>query len=119
MTKMKIVLILMTAALFEAGCAQTVLFDRGTGKPIAKFQGDMSGSDYSDGPTHWKVDQVSHSAATRAQGAAAANVIGATGAAVSGAVLAAGSSGLFPAAAAVAAPAVTSYLNRPAALQAK
>lgn len=108
---------LLLSVLFSA-CAQTTFYDRHSGKPVARFQGDMTGSHYKDGPTSWDVDQVSHSAATLAQGAAAANVITATGVAASGVALAAGSSGLFGKAAGVAIPAVSQMFQpRPAALQ--
>lgn len=63
-----------------AGCASTTFYDRTTGKPIARFQGDMTGSHYEDGPTKWGVDKVSHSAATRAGG----SVIGTASTGISG-----------------------------------
>lgn len=111
--------ILMFAGLMLSGCAQTVLYDRRTGKAIARFQGDMIGSHYVDGGTVWDVQQVSHSAATLAQGAAASNVIGSIGTSAAGVMLSAGSSGLFGKAAGVAVPAVANMFQpRPAAMQA-
>lgn len=110
---------LLTMPLLLCSCAQTTLFDRKTGKPIARFQGDMLNSHYVDGQTTWDVQQVSHSAATLAQGAAAANVITSVGTAAAGVALAAGNSGLFTRAAGVAIPAVLQVAQpRPAALQA-
>lgn len=71
--------ILTLAYLLCAGCAQTVLYDRQTGKPIARFMGDMTGSEYRDWQTSWKVATVNHSSATTAQGQAAAGVLGSIG----------------------------------------
>jgi hypothetical protein len=108
-------LCLLTLAVILTGCAQTVLYDRATGKAIARFQGDMTGSHYADGGTVWDVQQVSHSAATLAQGRAAGHVVTSIGTAGAGLLISAGSSGLFPAVAGVAAPALSTALSGAAA----
>jgi hypothetical protein len=110
------VILALLPLLLLSGCAQTVLYDRATGKAIARFQGDMSGSHYADGGTVWNVDAVNHSTPALAQGKAAAHVIHAVGTAGSGLLLSAGSSGLFPAAAAVAVPAAGEVIGNSAAL---
>lgn len=108
--------------LLFTGCAQTVLYSPVTGKRLASFQGDMIGSSYSGGGVTWTVQQVSHSAATLAQGQAAANVITSVGASAAGVALAAGSSGLFGKAAGVVAPpvvnAISNATSKPAVLSA-
>lgn len=100
-------------ALLLCGCAHTTFYSARTGKKVADFQGDMTGSHFAGYGIVWNVQQVSHSAATLAQGAAAANVIGSIGTAAAGVALAAGSSGLFPRALGAAAPMVTTLANRP------
>lgn len=57
---------ILPALLCLALCSCTTLYDRKTGKPIARFMGDMTGSVYKDGDTSWTVASVSHSAATNA-----------------------------------------------------
>lgn len=64
---MKTLPLLILCVLFTS-CTTTTLFDRKTGKPIARFSGDMVNSRYRDGSTSWDVDQVSHSATVRAWG---------------------------------------------------
>lgn len=73
----------IAAAIVLTGCAQTVFYR--DGKPIARFQGDMSGTEYAmtaDGAVTWKSSTVDHSTATLAQGEAAAGKIQAAGVAV-------------------------------------
>ncbi len=108
-------LLTLLPLLLLGGCAQTVLYDRTTGKAIARFQGDMTGSHYADGGTVWDVQQVSHSAATLAQGRAAGHVVTSIGTAGAGLLLSAGSSGLFPAVAGAAVPAVANVISSAAA----
>jgi hypothetical protein len=86
----------LTLTLILAGCAQTVLYSPNSGKRLASFQGDMTGSHYAGGGVTWDVQQVSHSAATLAQGKAASAVIGATGSSVSGAAIAIGANSWLP-----------------------
>ena len=114
---MKATYALLSLALMS-GCAQTVLYSPGSGKRLASFQGDMTGSSYSGGGVTWNVQQVSHSTATLAQGQAASSVIGATGTAVAGAALSVGASGWLPKLIGAAVPAAAqSTLVKPAAIQ--
>jgi hypothetical protein len=106
--------ILLLVALLP-GCAQTVLYAPASGRRLASFQGDMTGSHYSGGGVTWDVQQVSHSTATLAQGQAAANVIGATGTAVAGAAVAIGASGWVPKLIGAAAPAAAQAIPAKAA----
>lgn len=71
--------ILALACLLCAGCSATTLYDRQTGHVIARFQGDMVDSVYSDGATSWKVGTVNHSTATTAGGDALAKGVGSIG----------------------------------------
>lgn len=75
--------LLLICTVLAVGCAQTVLYR--DGKPIARFQGDMTGTEYrleENGAVTWKSSTVDHSSATLAQGEAAANKISAAGAAI-------------------------------------
>lgn len=76
---MKRLLLLPIACLLLGGCSATTLYDRQTGHVIARFQGDMVDSAYSDGSTSWKVGTVNHSTATTAGGDAFANGVGSFG----------------------------------------
>lgn len=79
-------------ALALASCSGTTFY-HSNGKPSARFQGDMTKMRYrqtADGAIDWQGD-VSHSAATRAQGEAGAGKLSAAGAAVA----ASGIMGLF------------------------
>lgn len=76
-------LIVSLAILSLASCAQTVLYRNG--QPIARFQGDMTGLEFTDGSTSLKAATVDHSTATKAQGEAAAGKFTAAGAAVAAA----------------------------------
>jgi hypothetical protein len=58
---------ILAAAVALSGCAQTVFYR--DGKPIARFQGDMTGLEYhqkADGSVTWKTATVDHSSATSA-----------------------------------------------------
>ena len=84
-----------TAALFPiillASCASTTIYR--DGKPIARFDGDMTNMVFHaapDGSVDWTCANVSHSAATLAQGEAASKKMTSLGMALatSGAVAA-------------------------------
>lgn len=66
------------------GCASTTFYsDRG--EKIAELQGDMKNMKFrrlKDGTLEWSADEVSHSAATLAQGKAASDKLSSAGAAV-------------------------------------
>jgi hypothetical protein len=67
---MKITILAAAVAVALCGCAQTVLYR--DGKPIARFQGDMTGIEYrmdSNGSVTWKAATVDHSSATAASAA--------------------------------------------------
>ena len=69
--------------LLFSSCAQTVFYHEG--KPVARFQGDMTNMTYrqdKDGAISWSSSAVSHSVATLAQGTAASDKIGHLGTAV-------------------------------------
>jgi len=70
-------------ALLFTGCASTTFYR--DGQRIARLQGDMRGMTLrisADGSIEWIAADVSHSAATLAQGKAASDKIGAVGAAI-------------------------------------
>lgn len=69
--------------LLLTGCAGSTFYDRG--ERVAHFEGDMKGMKFrrhTDGTLEWSATEVSHSAATLAQGKAASDKISSTGAAV-------------------------------------
>lgn len=75
--------VIILLILFCAGCASTVLYR--DGKPIARFDGDMTGVRYvhrADGSCELSGETIDHSSATLAQGQAASQKIAAAGAAV-------------------------------------
>lgn len=72
---------LTLSVLLCVSCAQTVLYNREGGR-VAVFQGNMTGSEFTmsaDGSVSWRVANVNHADATRAQGEAAANKVNAIG----------------------------------------
>lgn len=80
--------LILLACLLLASCAGTEFY-AADGKPVARFQGDMTRVDYSraaDGSIKWTADTVNHSAATTAGGVAVSkNILAAgTGIATSG-----------------------------------
>lgn len=81
---MKAATIAMIAAL--SACAQTTLYR--DGKPVARFQGDMTGLRFhmtDTGDITVQADTVDHSAATLAQGQAAAGKMASAGTAIAAA----------------------------------
>lgn len=74
--KLPLALFLLAATFALVACAGTTIYDRRTGKPVARFQGDMDNSHFvgGDAPV-WNVGHVSHSAATDAGGRAAGHVV--------------------------------------------
>lgn len=81
---MKTILSLVSLAL--ASCAHTTFYREG--KPIARFEGDMTNvvfRQHPDGTVEWSSDTVSHSAATAAQGKAGSDKIAAIGTAAASA----------------------------------
>lgn len=67
MKALPLVLLLLPA------CASTTFYRDGL--PIARFQGDMTGVEYSDGKVRWKAASVDHSTPTRARGEAAVTAL--------------------------------------------
>jgi hypothetical protein len=77
--------VILLLALLCSSCAATRFYHEGV--PIAEFQGDMTGMEFSmmpDGSVRWKSATVDHSSATLAQGEAAASRLNAAGSAVAG-----------------------------------
>jgi hypothetical protein len=73
----------LIAVAVLSGCAQTVFYR--DGKPVASFQGDMTGSEFTaraDGSIHWTAAKVNHSTPTLAQGQAASAKIQSIGTAL-------------------------------------
>lgn len=73
-------------AIALSACAQTTIYQ--AGKPVARFQGDMTGLRFhktAAGDITLTADTVDHSAATLAQGQAAAGKMTAGGAAIAAA----------------------------------
>lgn len=84
-----ILFLAMLLPLCLAGCSTTTLYDKG--QPVARFQGDMTGTTFSrgaDGSMTWEATTVDHSAPTTAAGSAASKGIlsGGTAVATSGLV---------------------------------
>lgn len=78
---MKLLLLLLCG--LHISCATTTFYRDSL--PIARFQGDMTDMEFmmdSKGAIVWRAADVSHSAATLAQGQAATNKISATGFAI-------------------------------------
>ena len=75
-------LLVICIGLGLASCAQTVFYGT-TGKPVARFQGDMpGGANFSYTPAgaiSWTAGAVNHSAATLAAGTATAGVVSTAG----------------------------------------
>jgi hypothetical protein len=64
----------IAASFLFVSCAGTTFYDPKTGKPVARFQGDMSDSHYAGNGVKWDAAKVSHSAATKAGGDVVAKV---------------------------------------------
>jgi hypothetical protein len=84
---MKTPALLLILSLASCG---TSFYDAQSGKPIARFQGDMQSLSFTraaDGAITWTAASVNHSAATLAAGTATAGAVTATGtaAAIAGA----------------------------------
>lgn len=62
----------------------TVLYSPATGKPLARFGGDMQRTRYSGGGVTWDCDRVDHSTTTRAAG----SVVGTAAAGAMGIIMA-------------------------------
>lgn len=76
-------LLLIAACLALNACAHTTFYHNG--KRIARFEGDMRDMTFrarADGSFEWTAVDVSHSAATLAQGKAASEKISAAGTAI-------------------------------------
>ena len=71
---------LVAIAIAASSCAQTAFYR--DGKIIARFQGDMTKVQYSDGPMQFAAESVNHSKATTAGGNATSKGIIASGTAV-------------------------------------
>lgn len=70
--------------LVFASCAETTIYDRTTGRQVAKIQGDAENVSFADGSTSFHADSLIHSTPTLAGGKAFSNGVASVGIAAMG-----------------------------------